>query len=207
MHAMKMALMALLVGVGLTTSATASHNDASLATDRRAAANALAAFSDAIRGQTYDYKQARMLAGAEFLRRSPGFARGDRYLTNAYYTALYGRDADLRNARDWLNSFLILNSARFNVGRSDVTRLWSAIYKLMDFQNQNLQPSTLHEALAFVRDSDAFGRGHVKLADAVNKIGTALERRVRGSWWVPFTARFEARRAENAIRDALKNNY
>lgn len=206
MHAMKMALMALLMGLGLTTSAMAAHNDASLATDRRAAANALAAFSDAIRGQTNDYKQARMLAGAEFLRKSPGFTRGDRYLTNAYYTALYGRDSDLRNARDWLHSFLILNSARFAVGRQDVSRLWSAIYKLMDFQKQDLQPSALHEALGFVRDSDAFGRGHVRLAEAVNKIGTALERRSRGTWWLPFTARFDARRAENAIRDALRNN-
>jgi hypothetical protein len=204
MHAVKMALMVALVGFGLTTGAIAQTSADSRATDRRAAANALAAFSDALRGETNTYKQARMLAGAEFLRQSPGFIAGNRYLTNAYYTALYGRDSDIRSARDWLNSFLIVGSYRFRIMNQDTAKVWAAIYKLMDFENQALQPSTLTEALNSVRDTAAFGNGHVRLAEAVNRIGSALEKRNRGSWWIPFTARFDARRAQNALREALR---
>src|SRR5687768_1910821 len=57
MHAMKMTLLVALVGLQLTTAAFAQTDRSA---DRRAAANALAAFSDALRGSTNDYKQARM---------------------------------------------------------------------------------------------------------------------------------------------------
>lgn len=204
MHTIKMALIAAVVSFGLLTGAHAQTATDNRAADRRAAANALAAFSDAIRGTTETYKQARMLDGANFLRNSYGFTHGDRYLTNAYYTALYGRDSDLKNARDWLNSYLIIGTYRFRLSTADVQKTWSAIYKLMNFESQNLNPSELTEALNLVRDTEAFGRGHVKMAEAVNRLGSALEKRTRGYWWMPLTARFEARRAQNTLRDALK---
>lgn len=198
-------LMTAFVAFGMATGAfTATSTADTKAADRRGAADALAAFSDAIRGVTYEYKQARMLAGTASLRATNGFTNGDRYLTNAYYTALYGRDQDLKNARDWLNSYLIVGTRKFRLSATDVQKVYAAIYHLEDFDRGNYAPSKLTEALNAVRDTQAFGYGHVNLSDAVNKIGTGLERRVRGYWFVPFTARWEARRAANALRASLK---
>lgn len=195
-------MMTAFVALGMATGAFTATD--SSAADRRAAADALAAFSDALRGVTYEYKQARMLAGTAALRNTNGFAHGDRYLTNAYYTALYGRDADLRSARDWLNSYLIVGTRRFRLSTADVQKVWTAIYHLEDFERASYAPSKLTDGLNAVRDTQAFGNKHVNLSDAVNKLGSALEKRRRGWWFMPFTARWDARRAANALRTALR---
>lgn len=198
-------LMTAFVAFGMASGAfTATDTAETKAADRRAAADALAAFSDALRGITHEYKQTRMLAGTSALRATNGFTNGDRYLTNAYYTALYGRDQDLRGARDWLNSYLIVGTRRFRLSSGDVGRVYAAIRHLEDFDRDNYAPSKLTEALNAIRDTQAFGYNHVNLSEAVNKIGLGLERRVRGYWFVPFTARWEARRAANALRTALR---
>lgn len=197
-------MMTAFVAFGMASGAFTATGTDTRAADRRSAADALGAFSDALRGETYQYKQSRMLAGTATLRATAGFTSGDRYLTSAYYAALYGRDIDLATARDWLNSFLIVGGRRFRLTATDVQTVNTAISHLEDFDRANYAPSKLTEALNAVRDSQAFAAGHINLSEAVNKLGSALEKRNRGYWYLPFTARFEARRAANALRASLK---
>jgi hypothetical protein len=192
-----------LVALTLSTAAFANHNTQTPA-DRRAAADALNAFADALRSESWSYKQRRVLAGCQTLRATTGFTNGDQYLTNAYYTALYGRDSDLRNARNWLNSYLYVGTTRFNLSTADVAKVWTAIHGLMDFERYDFGPSKLTQALQEIRDTQAFGLRHSQLSIAINQLGTALERRSRGAWWLPFTARYDARRAQNTLRSALE---
>ena len=197
-------MMSAFVAFGMATGAFTATDTDTKGADRRAAADALGAFSDALRGVTHEYKQARMQAGTAALRATNGFTNGDRFLTGAYYAALYGRDEDLRSARDWLNSYIIVGSRKFHLSLADASKVNAAIHTLEEFDQANYSPAKLTEALSSVRDAQAFGMGHVNLSDAVNKLGSALERRNRGWWFVPFTARWEARRAANALKASLK---
>jgi hypothetical protein len=195
------------VALTLASVAGATHNTSQSASDRRAVANALVAFADALRTTDYWTRQTRTTDGTNLLAGTQGFADGNSYITNAYNDALWVSESGLKSARNWLNSYLILYSYRFYVSSADKDLLRKADRCLYDFNRYNYGPSKLKEAFGYVRDTNAFGRKHFKLSTAVNQLGWALEKRTRGYWWLPGTARYDANRARNAIRDVLSYGY
>lgn len=197
-------ILAGVVTLGLAGAALTATGADTRGADRRSVADALASFEDALRGTTHEYRVAHLKAGTEILRQTRAFTDGDACVSGAYYAALYGTDADLKAARDWLDSYLILGTKRLRPVDGDQQRLADAIDLLDRFTKENLTPSEISEALAIVRDTEAFANGDVRVSDAVCHAGLALEKRTRGYWFLPFTARYEARRAANSLRSAQK---
>jgi len=194
---------AALVAFGVATAALTATQAGSHAADRRSAADSLVAFSEALRDTAHDDRAAHIRAGTEQLRATDGFINGDTCLSGAYYRALYGSDADLRAARDFLDSYMILHSQRLPVGASDSQQLAVALDLLQRYESSPEDADALAAAVSAVTATGAFAAGDVNLSEAVCRLGFALENPTRGWWFVPLTARHEAHRAAGAIRKAL----
>src|SRR5437773_2111548 len=121
------AFVAALVALGIAGGAFTATGSDTRGADRRAAADALAAFQGALRGTTHEYRVAHIKAGTEILRQTRAFVSGDQCVSGAYYAALYGTDADLTAARDWLDSYLILNTRKLKPAKGDAQHLADAI--------------------------------------------------------------------------------
>jgi hypothetical protein len=194
---------AVLTGLALLVSVASAESPAAVPGDRRAAATALAVFSDGIRTSDGVFRQNQAAAGANLLQGTNGFRTGDVYLTTAFNAAAGGSVANLRSARNWLSSYLYVGTADNMLGSADGVQIEKALSALREFQDTEAGPNVLAQALYAVRDAPAFAQGNALLSRVVIQLSLALERDCRGHVWMPFTARHEVKQVEAVLAKAV----